>query len=124
MSFYFWNKRYHAIVLVFISSCQINLYSDEVLENFLSFLSFPRSLSLKHINGSTAKIEIQMNIIKISPANVFLEILVKFGNFDYTHILEKSIIVFYFDKYSHLCNFLFFLFLFSKFSHKHGHSTY
>lgn len=51
----------------------------------------------------------QMNIIKISPANGFFEILVEFGDFYYAHILEKYLTVFCFDKYSHVCDFLFFL---------------
>lgn len=50
-----------------------------------------------------------MNIIKISPANGFFEILVEFGDFYYAHILEKYLTVFCFDKYSHVCDFLFFL---------------
>ena len=82
MSYSFLNKRYHTVVLLFVSSCQINLCSDEVLENFLSFISFPRYLSVKHLKGSADKIEMQMNITIILPANVFFEIIVEFGDFD------------------------------------------
>ena len=85
-----------------MNPCQINLYSDEVLENILKFFSSPGSLNVKHIKGSTDKIEIQMNIIKLSPANVFFETSVEFSNFDYIHVLQKSLTVFCFGKYSHL----------------------
>ena len=82
MSYYFLNKRYHTVVLLFVSPCQINFCSDEVLENFLSFISFPRSLCVKHLKGSADKIEMQMNITLVLPANVFFEIIVEFGDFD------------------------------------------
>lgn len=114
MSYSFCNKNYHMIILVSMSPCQINLYSDEVLENILSFFSFTGSLNIKHIKGSTDKIEIQRNIFKLSPANVFFEISVEFSNFDYTHVPEKPLTVFYFDIL--ICIIYIFL-LFSNFSH-------
>ena len=82
MSYSFLNKRYHTVILLFVSPCQINFCSDEVLENFLSFISFPRSLCVKHLKGSADKIEMQMNSTMVLPANVFFEIIVEFGDFD------------------------------------------
>lgn len=105
MSDSFGNKRYHMIILVFMSPYQINLYSDEVLENILSFFfSFPGSLNVKHIQGSNDKTEIQMNIIRLSSVNNFFETLVEFSNFYYIHVAQNSLTIFYFGKYSHLCH--------------------
>ena len=117
MSYSFWNKSYNMIILGFMSPCQINLYSDEVLENILSFFSFPGSLNIKHIKGSTDKLEILMSIIKLSPANVFLEIPVEFSNFIIL-VYQKNLTVFSFNI---LIGVIYIFLLFSNFSHKHEH---
>lgn len=137
-----WNKRYHMIPGSYEVLSDKSLFCWSIREFPFIFFSFPRSLSVKHIKGSIDKTEIQRNIIKLSPINVLFEICVESGNFDYTHILEKSLktslhlAILITCKYWKnllqslvLINILifvinFFLLLFSNFFHQHGYFTY